>query len=62
MLNGLYKARIWLDISIFRNSLQSHLSLIKRVEADDGYVGEAPLAAKCSKSFVNPEETKWMQA
>ena len=61
-LNGPYEAGIWHDISIFRNSLQSHLGLNERVEADDGYVGEAPLAIKCPRSFVNPEETKWMQA
>ena len=31
------------------------------MEADDGYVGEAPEYVKCPASFVNPEETLYMQ-
>ena len=39
----------------------SHLTEGERVEADDGYVGEAPMYVKCPKSFVNPKETEYMQ-
>jgi hypothetical protein len=37
------------------------LSPNERVEADDGYVGEAPKYVKCPKSFTNPPETQAMQ-
>lgn len=60
-INGPYECGLWPDISIFRNSLLSCLGPNKRVEADDGYIGEAPVYVKCPKSFTNPEETKWMQ-
>ena len=43
------------DISIFRNVLMTKLGPAKRVEADDGYIGEPPLHIKCAKSFANPE-------
>ena len=46
---------------IFRNSLLSHLDREERVEADDGYLGEAPEFVKCPASFTNPEETLFMQ-
>ena len=59
--NGPYEPGIWNDILIFRNALKSELGNNERVEADDGYVGEAPVYIKCPKSFSNPEETKWMQ-
>ena len=60
-INGHYKAGSWKDISIFRNSLKSHLEEGERVEADDGYVGEAPEFIKCPASFTNPQETLFMQ-
>ena len=31
------------------------------IEADDGYVGDATEHVKCPASFVNPEETLYMQ-
>jgi DDE superfamily endonuclease len=49
------------DITIFRTSLQSHLDRGERVEADDGYIGEAPEYVKCPMSFSNPIETRKMQ-
>ena len=52
---------MWNDIQIFRNSLISHLKNGERVEADDGYVGEAPEFVKCPASFTNPKETLYMQ-
>ncbi len=39
----------------------SHLGEAERVEADDGYIGEAPRHVKCPKSFTNPAETEFMQ-
>jgi hypothetical protein len=57
-LNGSYKCGKWPDISIFRNSLVSHLAPNERIEADDGYIGEAPAKVKCPASFTIPEETE----
>ena len=61
-INGFYECGTWNDILIFRYSIFTHLSENERIEADDGYVGEAPRYIKCPKSFVNPEETLAMQA
>ena len=52
---------MWPDISIFRNALLSSLEPNERVEADDGYTGEAPEHVKCPKSMGNLEETEFMQ-
>jgi DDE superfamily endonuclease len=60
-INGPYEAGRWNDISIFRNSLMSHLAPNERVEADDGYVGEHPQHVKCPKGFANIPETEYMQ-
>ena len=60
-VNGPYECGIWPDISIFRNSLLSCLGKDERVEADDGYVGEAPEFVKCPKSMGNAVETEFMQ-
>ena len=60
--NGSYECGKWPDISIFRNALLSNLDKNERVEADDGYVGEASNYIKCPKSFVNHCETIPMQA
>ena len=49
------------DIKIFRDSLLSHLAPNERVEADDGYLGEAPRYIKCPKSIANPVETEAVQ-
>ena len=61
-ISGPYEPGIWADISIFRNALKGNLEENERVEADDGYVREAPLKIKCPKRFSNPKETEWMQA
>ena len=60
-LNGPYECGAWPDISIFRNLLMTNLAPAERVEADDGYVGEAPLHVKCPRSFTNKSETEAMQ-
>ena len=49
------------DIIIFRSSLVSHLSFGERVEADDGYIGEAPQCIKCPMSVTNPAGMKEIQ-
>ena len=60
-INGPYECGVWPDISIFRNSLKTHLAPNERVEADDGYVGEHPQCCKCPASFTNLEETEYMR-
>ena len=60
-LNGPFPCGRNPDITIFRSSLMSHLAPAERVEADDGYIGEAPRHVKCPKSFTNPQETEFMQ-
>ena len=61
-INGPYQCGTWPDISIFRDSLKSFLAPNERVEADDGYIGEAPENVKCPKSFTNPAETEYVYA
>ena len=60
-LNGPFPCGRWNDIKIFRNSLMSHLMDGERVEADDGYIGEAPQNIKCPKCISNKVETLSMQ-
>lgn len=60
-INGPFECGKWPDISIFRSALISELQDSERVEADDGYLGEAPTHIKCPKSFCNPKETEFMQ-
>lgn len=60
-INGPYPPGDWNDVDIFRDSLASHLDEFERVEADDGYVGEAPLLVKCPMCVTNPEDTKVIQ-
>jgi hypothetical protein len=52
---------MWNDIKIFHDALLSMLSPNECVEADDGYVGEAPRYVKCPKSFTIPPEMEAMQ-
>ena len=59
-INGPFPAS-YHDMPIFRSSLMSHLEENERVEADDGYVGEAPRHVKCPKCISNPVETEAMQ-
>ncbi len=60
--SGPYECGLWPNIKIFRNGLKSCLEESKRVEADDGYIGEAPERVKCPGSFVNPQENEKMQS
>lgn len=60
-INGPYECGKWPDISIFRDSLLSHLAPNERVEADDGYIGEHPQYIKCPGGLANLPETLFMQ-
>ena len=48
-INGPYEPGVWNDIAIFRDGIMHHLEDGERVEADDGYLGEAPKYVKCPK-------------
>jgi hypothetical protein len=60
-IHGPFAPGAWNDIMIFRDSLMSHLEEGERVEADDGYIGEAPKYIKCPKYFSSKEENVEMQ-
>ena len=55
-INGPYPAGQYNNLIIFHESLQTFLDAGERVEADDGYEGEAPLKVKCPSSIGIPEE------
>jgi len=60
-LHGPFPAGYWPDVKIFRHALMQMLDENERVEADDGYIGEAPGKVKCPMSFANPVENLKMQ-
>ncbi len=51
-VNGPYAAGKYPDIEIFRMGLAHWLDEFERVEADDGYIGEAPRKVKCPGCVV----------
>ena len=53
LVNGPYTCGYCNDINIFRESLVSFLGLGERVEADDGYIGDALQHIKCPMSCTN---------
>ena len=55
-ISGPYLPGVYNDLDIFRTSLLSQLDEFERVEADDGYIGEAPLRVKCPGCVTIPEE------
>ena len=59
-INGHFLAGKYSDITIFRYSLITFLGPSERVEADDGYIGEAPQNIKCPMSVTNPMARKKM--
>ena len=59
-ISGPYQLGVYNDIETFWTSLASHLDEFERVEADDGYIGEAPLRVKCPACVTIPEERKQM--
>ena len=52
---GPYEYGKWNDISIFRNALMTELGPAKRVEADDGYIGEPPPSHQVPQDFCKPK-------
>ena len=61
-INGPFPAGAFPDVSIFRSCLAHELDEVERVEADDGYIGDAPYKVKCPASLTNPDETQTMQS
>ena len=60
-VNGPYAFEYYNSINIFRQSLVSFLGTGERVEADDGYIEDAPHHIKCPISCTNPVDTRVMQ-
>jgi hypothetical protein len=50
------------DLTIFRWGIKGWLDEDERVEADDGYVGDAPRYIRCPKSFTNDKTKLAMQS
>ena len=61
-INGPFPAGAFPDVTIFCSCLAHKLGEDKHVEADDGYIGEAPHKVKCPGSVSNPLENEHMQA
>ena len=59
-ISGPHQPGLWNDVEIFRSSLVTFLDPGERVEADDGYIGEAPLRVKCPMCVTCPQERKNM--
>ena len=59
--NGPYEPGLYNDLQIFRESFKTFLDKGERIEADDGYIGDAPRFVKCPKCFANPTEKEAMQ-
>ena len=60
-VNGPYAFGYYNGINIFRQSLVSFLGPGERVDADDGYIGDAPHHIKCPNSCTNPVDTRVTQ-
>ena len=62
MFTSIARALLMNDVEIFRKSLRTCLNPFERVEADDGYVHEAPAKVLCPKCVTCPQERKRMMA
>jgi hypothetical protein len=60
-VNGPYAAGKYTDIKIFHRGLAHWLDEHERVEADNGYIGEALQKVKCPGCALNPTENQAMQ-
>jgi hypothetical protein len=60
-IEGPYAAGKYVDVEIFCRGLAHWLDKHERVEADDGYIGEAPQKVKCPGCAANPTENQGMQ-
>ena len=56
-INGPFCPGDWNDLEIFRLNLKNQLEVGERIEADDGYVGEAPVFVVCPASCTVQEES-----
>ena len=61
-ISGPCEPGLWNDASTFRNGLMHELEEGERVEADDGYKGEAPRHVKTPNSIAQREDTAAMQS
>lgn len=61
-INGPFEPGMYNDIQVFRSALIDELDDGERVEADDGYIGEAPRFVKCPKSIAQRQDTEEMQS
>ena len=59
-ISGPHQPGLWNDVEIFRSSLVTFLDPGEHVEADDGYIGEAPLRVKCPMCVTCPQKRKYM--
>ena len=57
-IHGPFPCGFYPDIKIFRSALKNWLLDGERVEADDGYIGEAPRYVLCPKSIRCVKPTK----
>ncbi len=55
-IHGPYPCGSWPDIKIFRDCLRTYLDENERVEADDGYCGDAPRYCKTPTDFCSIAE------
>jgi hypothetical protein len=60
-IEGPYAAGKYPDVEIFRRGLAQWLDEFERVEADEGYIGEAPLKVKCPGCPSNPTDHQSLQ-
>ena len=56
-INGPFCPGDWNDLEIFRLNLKNQLEAGERIEADDGYVGEAPQYVVCPASTTTKTES-----
>jgi hypothetical protein len=61
-INGAFPAGKYGDLEIFGSALMSYLKDFERVEADDGYIGEAPEKVRCPMCITVPNERKRMMS
>ena len=61
LANGPFAAGKFSDVKIFCLGLMHWLDEFERVEADDGYIREAPQKVKCSGCTSNLTKNKAMQ-
>ena len=61
-INGVFPAGKYGDLEIFWSALMSYLKDFEWVEADDGYIGEAPEKVRYPMCITVPNERKRMMS